>query len=178
MAEISTIARPYASALFNLAKEKKCLDEWSKMLDLLSNIVLDPQAKTFISDSKILDSEREKVILELCKGKIDQNIENFIKLLIENKRLLVLPDIAKFYQELKDEDEGVVEAQIIVAEKPTQKIVDDLITSLEKRFNKKIEGKVEINKSILGGTKIIVGDTVIDASVRGQLDNLAYKLKA
>ena len=175
MAEISTIARPYASALFSLAKEKKCLAGWSKMLGLLSVVVSDPQAKAFISNSKILDSEREKVILELCKSNIDKNIENLIKLLIENKRLLVLPEIAKFYEELKDADEGVVEAHIIMAEKPTKKIV---IKSLEKRFNKKIEGKVEINKSILGGTKIIVGDTVIDASVRGQLDNLAYTLKA
>ncbi|MBT3917666.1 MAG: F0F1 ATP synthase subunit delta [Nitrosomonadales bacterium] len=178
MAEISTIARPYASALFSLAKEKKCLAGWSKMLGLLSVVVSDPQAKAFISNSKILDSEREKVILELCKSNIDKNIENLIKLLIENKRLLVLPEIAKFYEELKDADEGVVEAHIIMAEKPTKKIVDDLIKSLEKRFNKKIESKVEINKSILGGTKIIVGDTVIDASVRGQLDNLAYTLKA
>ena len=77
-----------------------------------------------------------------------------------------------------DADEGVVEANIIMAEEPSKKTVDDLIKSLEKRFNKKIEGKVEINKSIIGGTKIIVGDTVIDASVRGQLDNLAYTLKA
>ena len=178
MAEISTIARPYATAIFNLAKEKKSLSDWSNKLSLLSNVVSDGQIKDFIADSKVLDSDREKVILKICKDKIDKSVENLIKLLIENKRLLVLPEIASFFEELKDADEGVVEAHIIMAEEPSKKTVDDLIESLEKRFNKKIEGKVEINKSIIGGTKIIVGDTVIDASVRGQLDNLAYTLKA
>ena len=69
-------------------------------------------------------------------------------------------------------------AEIIMADQPDKKMVENLLQSLEKRFNKKIEGKVVIDKSIVGGTKIIVGDTVIDASVRGQLDNLAYTLKA
>ncbi len=109
-----------------------------------------------------------------------------MKLKYNNDTVIIENDIYKWMldgtktmlHELKDADEGVVEAHIIMAEEPSKKTVDDLIKSLEKRCNKKIEGKVEINKSILGGTKIIVGDTVIDASVRGQLDNLAYKLKA
>ena len=134
--------------------------------------------KSFNSSFKLKDSNQASVQVTSFKDKIDKSVENLIKLLIENKRLLVLPEIASFFEELKDADEGVVEANIIMAEEPSKKTVDDLIKSLEKRFNKKIEGKVEINKSIIGGTKIIVGDTVIDASVRGQLDNLAYTLKA
>ena len=77
------------------------------------------------------------------------SVENLIKLLVENKRLLVLPEIASFFEELKDADEGVVEAHIIMAEEPSKKTVDDLIKSLEKRFNKKIEGKVEIETRVL-----------------------------
>ena len=87
MAEISTIARPYATAIFNLAKENKSLSNWSNMLSLLSNVVSDSQIKDFIADSKVLDSDREKVILKICKDKIDKSVENLIKLLIENKRL-------------------------------------------------------------------------------------------
>jgi F-type H+-transporting ATPase subunit delta len=98
--------------------------------------------------------------------------------LVENKRLLILSVITSLFEELKDKDEGVIEAEIIMAEQQDKKLVNNLLQSLEKRFNKKIEGKVVIDKSIVGGTKIIVGDTVIDASVRGQLDNLAYTLKA
>jgi F-type H+-transporting ATPase subunit delta len=104
--------------------------------------------------------------------------ENLIKLLIENKRLMVLPAIASHFEELKSVEEGAIEAQIIVAEKPDAKIINNLVSSLEKKFNKKIESNVVVDKSIIGGTKIIVGDSVIDASVKGQLNSLAYTLKS
>ena len=143
MAEISTIARPYAVAIFNLAKEEKSLSDWSDMLVLMTSIVENKDIKLF-----------------------------------EYKRLLILSEITLVFESLKADDEGAMEAQIIMAEKPDEKMVENLINSLEKRFDKKIEGKVVIDKSIVGGTKIIVGDSVIDASVREQLDNLAYSLKA
>ena len=178
MAEISTIARPYATAVFNFANESKSLSSWSDTLVLLSAVIQDEHIKSIIEDSKVLDSEREDLILNVCKGKLDENGSNFVKLLVENKRLLILPEISLFFEDLKAEAEGTIEAEIIMAEKPTQKTVDDLLKSLEKKFNKKIEGKVVIDKNIIGGTKIVVGDSVIDASVRAQLDNLAFTLKA
>ena len=79
---------------------------------------------------------------------------------------------------MTDSEEGTMEAQIIVAEEPEAAVIKNLVASLEKKFNKKIESNLVIDKSIIGGTKIIVGDTVIDASVRGQLDSLAYSLKS
>ena len=178
MAEISTIARPYAVALFNLAKEEKTLSEWSNMLSLMSGIIENEDINSFINDSKVLDTDREKLILNICGDKINAPGQNLIKLLVEYKRLSILSEIALLFEELKAKDEGVIEAEIIMADQPDKKMVENLLKSLEKRFNKKIEGKVVIDKSIVGGTKIIVGDTVIDASVRGQLDNLAYTLKA
>ena len=178
MAEISTIGRPYAVAIFNLAKEEKTLSVWSDMLSLISGVVENADVNSFINDSKVLDTDREKILLDICGDKINTSGKNLIKLLVENKRLLILSVITALFEELKDKDEGVIEAEIIMAEQPDKKLVTNLIQSLEKRFEKKIEGKVVIDKSIVGGTKIIVGDTVIDASVRGQLDNLAYTLKA
>ena len=178
MAEISTIARPYAVAIFNLAKEEKSLSDWSDMLALMSNIVENKDIKLFIQDSKVLDVDREKVLLDICGNQINNSGKNLIKLLVEYKRLLILSEITLVFESLKADDEGAMEAQIIMAEKPDEKMVENLINSLEKRFDKKIEGKVVIDKSIVGGTKIIVGDSVIDASVREQLDNLAYTLKA
>ena len=178
MAEISTIARPYAVAIFNLAKEEKSLSDWSDMLFLMSSIVENKDIKLFIQDSKVLDVDREKVLLDICGNQINNLGKNLIKLLVEYKRLLILSEITSVFESLKADDEGAMEAQIIMAEKPDEKMVENLINSLEKRFDKKIEGKVVIDKSIVGGTKIIVGDSVIDASVREQLDNLAYTLKA
>ena len=91
---------------------------------------------------------------------------------------MVIPHIYNIFEELKAVEEGTMEAQIIVADKPDSKVVESLINSLENKFNKKIDSKLVVDKSIIGGTRIVVGDTVIDASVRGQLDNLAYSLKS
>jgi F-type H+-transporting ATPase subunit delta len=178
MAEISTIARPYAVAIFNLAKEENALSEWSDMLSFMSGVVENKAINSFVLDSKVLDTDREELILNVCGDKINSSGKNLIKLLVEYKRLLILTKITLLFEELKAKDEGVIEAEIIMADQPDKKMVENLLISLEKRFNKKIEGKVVIDRSIVGGTKIIVGDTVIDASVRGQLDNLAYTLKA
>ena len=178
MAEISTIARPYAVAAFNLAKEKKALKEWSEMLEFLAQVSQDERMHTFINDSKVSDEDREKVLIKIAAKNLNAFGENLIKLLIENKRLNVLPEISEAFEALKATDEGTLEAEIIVASKPSDKEVDTLVKSLEKKFNKKIDAKVTIDEAIMGGTKVIVGDTVIDASVREQLQNLAYALKA
>ena len=177
MAEISTIARPYAVAVFKLAMEEKKLNSWSDFLALLNGLVKDKDLSAFLGDTKVLDIDREKPILK-CVGDIDKKGENLIKLLIENKRLMVIPYIFSIYEELKASEEGSIEAQIIVAEKPDLKVLDSLIKRLEKKFNKKIDSQLVVDKSIIGGTRIVVGDTVIDASVKGKLDSLAYSLKS
>jgi len=178
MAEISTIARPYAQAIFSLAKEKETLAIWLDVLTLMTGVIENPDIKSFIQDAKVLDSDREKTLLKIFGKDVDDMAKNFIMLLIENKRLMILPAIKLAYEKLKADYEGTVKAEIIAAAEPDKKAVDNLIKSLEKKFNKKIEGHVTIDKSIIGGTKIIVGDTVIDDSIKGKLENLAYALKA
>jgi F-type H+-transporting ATPase subunit delta len=101
-----------------------------------------------------------------------------IKLLIENKRLLVLPFISDAFESLKANEENSVSAKFIVATKITKKETDEIVKNLEKKLNKKIDASVEIDESILGGSVITVGDTVIDASVKGQLQSLAFSMKA
>jgi len=178
MAEISTIARPYAQAVFDLAKEQSQLQAWSDTLSLLSHVVEDEAVKSVINDSKLLDTDKEKLILDICKKNINKEGENFVKLLIENKRLLILPFISETFENLKANEEGSVTANIVVATKITKKETDEIIKNLEKKLNKKIEATVEIDQSILGGSVITVGDTVIDASVKGQLESLAFSMKA
>ena len=136
MAEISTIARPYAVALFKLAKEEKKLSSWSDFLALLNGLVKDKELNAFLGDTKVLDIDRVKTLLK-CVGDIDDKGKNLIKLLIENKRLMVIPYIFNIYEELKASEEGSIEAQIIVAETPDSKVVDRLIKGLEKKFDKK-----------------------------------------
>ncbi|HSI38741.1 MAG TPA: F0F1 ATP synthase subunit delta [Methylotenera sp.] len=178
MAEISTIARPYAVAAYKLAKEQKALAKWSEMLGFATAIVNDAQMNAYIQDPKVVGSDLQANFLQVCGDKLNENAQNLIKVLVEYGRLSILPAITSAFEELKALDEGTLEAQIIAAAKPSAAEVKDLVKRLEAKFGKKIEASVSVDPEIIGGIKIIVGDTVIDASVKGQLQNLAYSLTA
>ena len=178
MAEISTIARPYAVAAYKLGKEQKALAKWSEMLGFASAVTNDPQMQAFIQDPKVVNADLQATFLKVCGDKLNENAQNLIKVLVEYGRLSILPAITSAFEELKAQEEGVLDAQIIAAAKPTDKEVKDLVKRLEVKFGKKIEASVTVDPEIIGGIKIIVGDTVIDASVKGQLQNLAYALTA
>lgn len=178
MAEISTIARPYAVAAFKLAKEQKALAKWSEMLGFATAVANDAQMKAYIQDPKVVSSDLEAAFLKVSGDKLNENGQNLIKTLVEYGRLSILPAITTAFEELKAADEGTLEAQIIAAAKPSAAETKDLVKRLEAKFGKKIEASVSVDPEIIGGIKIIVGDTVIDASVKGQLQNLAYTLTA
>ncbi len=178
MAEISTIARPYAVASYKLAKEHKALAKWSEMLSFATAVVSDAQMSAYIQDPKVVSSELQVTFLKVCGDQLNENGQNLIKVLIEYGRLSILPAIAHAFEELKALDEGMLEAQIIAASKPSAAETKELIKRLEAKFGKKIEATVSVDAELIGGIKIIVGDTVIDASVKNQLQNLAYTLIA
>jgi F-type H+-transporting ATPase subunit delta len=177
MAEAITIARPYATAVFRLAKEKNALAEWSEQLGLLAGITSNVEISALIDDPKLGSTELEKIMLSICEGKLNAEATNLVKLMIENDRLTIMSDVAEAFEALKAQDEARLEALLTAAEKPSDEQVQMLVKQLEARFGKKIEAQVEIDPELIGGIKIVVGDTVIDASVRGQLQELAYTLK-
>ena len=178
MAEAITIARPYAVAVFRLAKEKKSLAIWSDELALLSAIASNEHIQTAIDSPKLAASELERIFLKVTEGKLSAEAVNLVKVLVEYSRLGVLPDIAEAFELLKAEDEGTLEAEITAAAKPTDAQVKIVVKQLEAKFGKKVEAQVKLDPALIGGIKIVIGDTVIDASVRGQLQTLAYALKA
>ena len=178
MAEISTIARPYAVAAYKLGKEQKALAKWSEMLGFATQVANDVKMKAYINDPKVVASDLQATFLKVCGDKLNVNAQNLIKVLVEYGRMSILPAISAAFEELKAQDEGVLETQIIVAAKPSAAEVKDLVARLEIKFGKKIEATVSVDAEIIGGIKIIVGDTVIDASVKGQLQNLTYALTA
>ncbi|MDR2876047.1 MAG: F0F1 ATP synthase subunit delta [Methylobacillus sp.] len=177
MAEAVTIARPYAVAVFRLAKEKNALAKWSDMLALAGSVAANPQMRDVIDDPRFESAEIERLMLKICGDKLDAEGGNLIKLLVEYGRLALLPEIARIYEELKAQDEGALEAEITASAALTDAQVQTLVDRLQKKFGKKVEASVHVDPEIIGGIKIVVGDTVIDASVRGQLQNLAYTLK-
>jgi F-type H+-transporting ATPase subunit delta len=178
MAEISTIARPYAVAAYKLGKQQKALAKWSDMLGFATQVANDTKMQTYINDPKVVASDLQATFLKVCGDKLNENAQNLIKVLVEYGRLSILPAITDAFEALKAQDEGVLEAQIIAASKLSAAETKDLVKRLEEKFGKKIEATVSVDAEIIGGIKIIVGDTVIDASVKNQLQNLAYTLTA
>jgi F-type H+-transporting ATPase subunit delta len=178
MAEISTIARPYAVAAYKLGKEQKALAKWSEMLGFATQVASDAQMQAYINDPNVVASELQATFLKVCGNKLNENAQNLIKVLVEYGRLSILPAITDAFEALKAQDEGTLQANIIAAAKPSAAEVKDLVARLEAKFGKKVEATVSIDPEIIGGIKIIVGDTVIDASVKNQLQNLAYSLTA
>jgi F-type H+-transporting ATPase subunit delta len=178
MAEISTIARPYAVAAFKLGKETKSLAKWSEMLKFASVVATDEKMLAFILNPKVLANELQDAFLNVCGKNLNEQGQNLIKVLVEYGRMSLLPAISSAFEELKAQDEGVLDAQIIAAAKISATQTKDLVKRLEAKFGKKVEATVSVDPEIIGGIKIIVGDTVIDASVKGQLQSLAYTLAA
>lgn len=178
MAEISTIARPYAVAAYKLGREQKALAKWSEMLGFAAAVANDAQIKAYIEDPKVISAELEATFLKVCADQLNENGQNLIKILVEYGRLSILPEIHNAFEALKAQDEGTLDATIVSAAKISAAETKDLVKRLEAKFGKKIEAIVSVDPEIIGGIKIIVGDTVIDASVKGQLQNLAYSLTA
>ena len=134
--------------------------------------------QAYIQDPKVISSELQSTFLKVCGDKLNEQGKNLIKVLVEYNRMSILPAISSAFEALKAQAEGVLDAQIIAAAKPSEAEVKDLVKRLEVKFGKKIEANVSVDAALIGGIKIIVGDTVIDASVKGQLQSLAYTLSA
>ena len=178
MAEISTIARPYAVAAYKLGKETKSLAKWSEMLGFATQVSKDTQMQAYINDPNIIAADLQKTFLQVCGDKLNEQGQNLIKVLVEYNRMSILPAVSSAFEALKSQDEGSLNAQIVAASIPTDAEISDLLKRLEAKFGKKIEANVTIDADLIGGFKIIVGDTVIDSSVKSQLQNLAYTLAA
>lgn len=178
MAELTTIARPYAEAAFELARAANALPAWSSMLRYVSAVVAEPAMARTLDNPKFTPGDKESLILSVCGEKLDAMARRFVRVLVEADRVAVLPQIAALFDELKNDAEGVATARIDSAFPLTDAQLAELKEALEKRFGKKIEATVNVDPELVGGARITVGDTVIDASVRAQLQSMANQLRA
>ena len=177
MAELTTIARPYAEAAFALAREGNVLSSWSAMLRYASAVVADPAMARALDNPKFTAGDKESLILSVCGDKLDAMGRRFVKVLVEADRVAVLPQVAALFDDLKNDAEGVAMARIDSAFPLSDAQVAELKGALEKRFGKKIEATVNVDPELVGGARITVGDTVIDASVQAQLQSMANQLR-
>jgi len=176
--ETTTIARPYAKAVFEYAVDDSSLQNWSDMLSLMATISLDPHAINFITSPDVTTEQQAQFLLEVCGDKLNDKGKNFIHLLAHNKRLLALPEIKALFEVERAEFEKTLAVNVISFSELSDAQQEKLSESLSKRFKRQVSIDVEIDKSLLGGAIIRAGDVVIDASVRGKLNNLSTELAA
>ena len=178
MAENLTIARPYAEAVFSSAEAAEALPVWSQALQRLAMIVSDPDMHNAIGDPKVGPEQLYGLVAAGAGNALSPEAQSFVRVLIENDRLAVLPEIATLFEGLKNECEGVVEAQIDSAFPVDDAALAQLVGDLERRFERKVRPRVTVNPALIGGAMITVGDEVIDGTVRGRLASMASALRA
>jgi F-type H+-transporting ATPase subunit delta len=178
MAEPSTVARPYAEAAFRLADAAGALAKWSGMLGAMALVAQDERVQRAVADPNLSDAQVAGIFIAILSGKLNAEAENLLRVLAENKRIELLPEIRAQFEALKNEREGVVEAEVHSAFELTQAQIADLVQRLEKKTGRKVTAQVRIDKELIGGVKVVLGDKVIDGSARAQLAALETALKA
>ena len=177
MAEQRTIARPYAEALYRLADASSKFADWSDMLANLVKVAADPSISAAIKDPNLSSAKVAGMFLSVLVGRLDGEGENLVRVLAENQRLDVLPEIAVQFEVLKNEREGTLEAEIVSAFPMDPDQLQDLVAQLEAKTGKHIKPRVSVDAGLIAGVRIAIGDKVIDGSARAQLAALETALK-
>jgi F-type H+-transporting ATPase subunit delta len=178
MAELTTIARPYAEAAFALARDGNALPVWSQMLRLTGAVVADPRMAQALDNPSLDTGAKESLLLSVCGDQLNAQGRSFVRVLIEGDRIGVLPQIQTMFEALKDSADGVAKATIETAFPFEGNELPELTAALEKHFGKRIEATISVNPELIGGARVTVGDTVIDATVQEQLRAMAAQLRA
>jgi F-type H+-transporting ATPase subunit delta len=177
MAELATLARPYANAVFELAKGDRSLEQWSRMLAFLTAAVENPKVRRLVDSPELSTEVKARRVIDICGDELNDRARNLVTLLARNKRLEVLGELQAQFEERKAEEESVLEVEIVTAYELSQAQSDKLREALQRRFDKEVSISGRVDESVIGGAVIRAGDTVIDASLRGRLDKLAETLQ-
>ena len=178
MAEAATIARPYAEAVFGLAERAGAFANWLTMLAIMARVAAHPDMRACISNPNLGAKQLYDLFMELCREDFPIDARNFVRVLIANDRLALLPQIHEQFIELKNELEGVVEAEIRTAFPLDNAQINSLVADISRRLKRRVQPRVAVDKELIGGVRITAGDEVIDCSVRGKLEEMAAALKA
>ena len=179
MAELSTIARPYAEALFASARgDQAALASWSSLLSELAALGSIDDVREALTDPRLNAARRIELFTGLVKSPLSAEARNFIELLIDNHRILVLPQVAEQFELLKNQLEGTALAEISSAFPISDEQVRELVAGLEKKFGLKLKPAVTVNPELIGGVRVVVGDQVLDTSVQAQLARMRDTLAA
>ncbi len=173
MAELTTIARPYAQAVFRHAQENDRLEQWSTMLMTVATVVQDPAMREVMASARLSREQITDMLIDVSADAVDEQGRNLIRLLDENDKLALLPEIAIVYEHYRAEAEQTIEAEMVSAFPVTEAQQEKITAALVTRLGSKVSLDVSVDKTLLGGAIIRAGDMIIDGSVQGKLNKLA-----
>lgn len=178
MAELTTVARPYAKAAYQEAQNQNALAEWSAMLELGALVAADENMKTILDHPSLTSEEKAQTFVDVCEGKLSDYGKNFIFVLAENNRLVLLPEIAALFELYKSHQEKSVDVEVESAFELNAEQQEKLAQALAKKLDRKVNISSTTNPELLGGVIMRAEDLVIDASVRGKLAKLAEAINS
>ena len=178
MAELSTLARPYAKAAFEFARDNKQLSDWAEQLATAAAVVSQQSMKTALNDPALTAEQQAKVLSDVCGDALGTQQRNFIAVLAGNKRLGLLPEIYALFAQFKANQEKSVDVEVISAFDLADATRDKLAEVLGKKLERQVKVRTSTDRNLLGGVLIKAGDLVIDGSVRGRLNKLAAAMNS
>jgi F-type H+-transporting ATPase subunit delta len=176
MAEIATVARPYAEATFKAALETNALGPVGEGLAFVAAVAADDQMRSALSNPKVSAAQKKELFGAVGGDRMNDTVRSLVAILIDNHREVLIGSIAEQFEELKNEHERVLLARITSAQPLTDEQRADIVAALEKRYGKRIEAELDVDPSLLGGARVQIGDQVIHASVRDALGQMAAAL--
>lgn len=178
MAELSTLARPYAKAAFEFAVDAPDLKGWADSLATSAAVTQHATVVKLLRSPSSTPAQQAATIIDLCGDVLDVTGQNFIVILSENRRLTLLPQISLQFEAMKANREKAVDVDVTAAQPLGAQQQQMLSDALSKKLQRKVNMQVSLDKSLLGGAVIRAGDTVIDGSIRGRLTKLAESLNS
>jgi F-type H+-transporting ATPase subunit delta len=176
MAELATIARPYAEALFKSTQsDTAATADW---LDALAAVAGNPQLLQFAADPKVTDQQVYDLVVSVMRGPLPPVGQNFLRTVTENDRLAALPEVASQYRAMKNAQSGASDAVVYSAFPIAADQLGDVTATLERRFGRKLNVTVQHDESLIGGIRVVVGDEVLDTSVKARLEQMKAALTA
>lgn len=176
MAEAISVARPYALAAFDEARKLGDLKGWSDLLQTAADAVLHPEVRMLIASPRVLKSQMEDLMLAIAGSRASAAGKNFIRLLVESRRLILLPEIAAMFETMRAEAEKSVDVVVASAFELSEAQKQKIIAAMKNRMGREVRLSCEIDRELLGGIVIRAGDKVIDGSARSHLSGLASAL--
>lgn len=176
MAERATIARPYAKAAFEYARDAKAFDRWSRDFALAGEIVADPRIAELLGNPELTAADQASLVTDVAGDRLDPGFQNFVRVLAENHRLPLLPEIAAHFEHLRSQVENTVDVEVISAVALDHAQAEKLKMALDKRLKARVRMKNSVDPSLMGGAVIRAGDLVIDGSIKGRLERLRTEL--